>query len=151
MNRAYKRPESVLVVVATRPGDVLLLRRCEPDDFWQSVTGSLHWDETPLAAARREVREETGIVADMGLEDCGIVNEFEIIPPWRPRYAPDIKTNREYVFRLLLEDRPEVRLNPNEHSEYVWLPKEQAAARASSATNRDAILKLSAPHVDGVK
>ncbi|MGD8932832.1 MAG: NUDIX domain-containing protein, partial [Chromatiales bacterium] len=49
----YKRPESVLVVVYTAGGEVLLLRRTRPRDFWQSVTGSLHWGESPRQAARR--------------------------------------------------------------------------------------------------
>ena len=73
-----KRPESVLVVIYTEHGDVLRLRRCDPLDFWQSVTGSLHAGETPLQAAVREVREETGLAADAGLTDCGIINRFPI-------------------------------------------------------------------------
>ena len=66
---SYKRPESVLVVIHTERGEVLQLRRREPADFWQSVTGSLHAGETPLQAAIREVREETGLAADAGLTD----------------------------------------------------------------------------------
>ena len=41
------------MVIYTTGGEVLLLRRRQPDDFWQSVTGSLEWDEDPLAAAQR--------------------------------------------------------------------------------------------------
>ena len=61
---SWKRPESVLVVVYTAADEVLVLLRRQPPDFWQSVTGSLRWDEThPLDAARRELREETGLDA----------------------------------------------------------------------------------------
>ncbi len=51
----YKIPQSVLVVVYTVALDVLLLRRTEPDDFWQSVTGSrasVHEDWAQTARRR---------------------------------------------------------------------------------------------------
>ena len=34
--RAWKIPESVLVVIYTSALDVLLLRRADADEFWQS-------------------------------------------------------------------------------------------------------------------
>ena len=43
----FRRPESVLVVVHTPALEVLLLERVEPRGFWQSVTGTLRWAETP--------------------------------------------------------------------------------------------------------
>jgi len=60
----YKRPESVLVVIHTPRGEVLLLRRRQPADFWQSVTGSLEWGESTAQAARRELAEETGFAGN---------------------------------------------------------------------------------------
>jgi dihydroneopterin triphosphate diphosphatase len=138
--RSCKRPESVLVLVYTTAGEVLLLRRRQPDDFWQSVTGSLEWDETPVQAARRELFEETGLVADAGLIDCETTNRFPILPAWRARYAPDIAENVEHVFRIAFTERPAIRTDPDEHLEYRWLARESAAALATSHTNRDAIL-----------
>lgn len=136
----HKRPESVLVLVYTTAGEVLLLRRRQPDDFWQSVTGSLEWDETPLQAARRELREETGLAADATLIDCGVSNRFPILPAWRARYAPDVDHNVEHVFRLAFDARPPIHLEPAEHLEYRWLTRQAAADLATSYTNRDAIL-----------
>ncbi|MDS4068074.1 MAG: dihydroneopterin triphosphate diphosphatase [Candidatus Competibacter sp.] len=143
MSPHYKRPESVLVVVYTAAGEVLVLRRRQPPDFWQSVTGSLRWDETdPLDAARRELREETGLGDEAEIVACGVVNRFPILPPWRHRYAPDAEENVEHVFRILLPERRPVVLNSVEHSEHEWLARAMAAARVASWTNRDAILAL---------
>ena len=137
---SFKRPESVLVLVYTTTGEVLLMRRRTPDDFWQSVTGSLEWDETPEQAARRELLEETGLVAGNALIDCCITNRFPILPAWRARYAPEVVDNVEHVFRIAFPERPAIRIDPAEHLEYRWLDRESAAALASSYTNRDAVL-----------
>ena len=141
----FKRPESVLVVVHTPQGEVLQLRRREPAEFWQSVTGSLNPGESPLAAARRELREETGLSADAELTDTGIVNRYPIHPAWRHRYSPEVRENVEHVFTLALPERVTVSLSHTEHLEYTWLPYAEAAARAGSATDRAAILGLFAP------
>ena len=123
-----------------------MLQRCQPPDFWQSVTGSLMRGESPLAAAQRELREETGLEAD--IIDCHQTNRFPIHPAWRARYAPDTETNLEHVFRAEFTSRPAVRLNPQEHQSYRWLRRAAAAELASSRTNRDAILD-SMVHIPG--
>ena len=95
---SYKRPESVLVLVCTRAGEVLLLERTRPHGFWQSVTGSLDWGESAPAAAARELAEETGLLAGSRLLDLRRGERFPIIPPWRARYAPSAPVNREHWF-----------------------------------------------------
>jgi len=132
----YKRPESVLVVVHTADGEVLLLRRADVPDFWQSVTGSLREGETPIEAARREGLDGSGIV------DCHRRRRFRIAPEWRARYAPAATHNLEHEFRLGVPVRQKVRLNPDEHSESVWLDIPEAAERVTSWTNAAAIRSL---------
>lgn len=137
-----KRPESVLVVIYTAHGEVLRLRRCDPLEFWQSVTGSLKHGETSRQAAIREVREETGLEITSGLTDTGIVNRYPIHPAWRAKFATDVKDNTEHVFSLRLSTITAIRPDPKEHKEYCWLPRDEAAGQASSVTDRCAILKL---------
>lgn len=141
MSGPYKRPESVLVVVYTDHGEVLLLRRREPADFWQSITGSLDGDETPQAAAARELQEETGLVTPTP-RATGRTRRFPILPAWRRRYAPDVIENVEHEFQVRLTARTAIRINPAEHLEYLWLARTEALRRASSWTNRDAIERL---------
>ena len=140
--KKYKRPESVLVVVYTRSGKVLLLRRTDHAEFWQSVTGSMEWgNNSPLATAQRELQEETGIVA-LTLRDWATTNRYEIFPQWRYKYAAGVTHNTEHVFSLKLPDVLPVSLHPAEHSDYRWLDFPQALAQATSETNRAIILAL---------
>lgn len=119
-----------------------MLRRRVPADFWQSVTGSLSAGETVMAAAAREVHEETGIRTGDRLEDMGVENRFRIWSEWRHRYAPGVEYNVEHVLRLRLPARCPVRLRPTEHVEYRWLPAAEAGALTGSATNADAIRRF---------
>ena len=140
--RQYKRPESVLVVVFTSAGEVLLLRRRQPAWFWQSVTGSLRWGEHPRHAAERELFEETGLHAGGDLVDWRHTVTFPIITPWKASFAPGATTNREHWFGLQLPSRRLVRIDHREHREYRWLSLREAWRRASSRTNRDALAML---------
>ena len=150
MQKPPKIPESVLVVIYTPELDVLVIERADRPGFWQSVTGSKDSLDEPLAqAAMREVAEETGIAigsADVpvsALVDWGQHIEYDIYPVWRHRYAEGVTRNLEHWFGLEVPRRLEVQLAPREHTAYLWLPYEQAAARCFSSSNRDAILQLS--------
>lgn len=139
--RRYCRPESVLVVVHTTALECLLIERVSPAGFWQSVTGTLAWDETPAAAAAREVREETGL-DPKGLRDAGVARAFKILPAWRARFAPDVTENLEHLFYLELPERRPVTLDPAEHRDSIWLPVGEAIAKVASWTNREGLERL---------
>ena len=139
----YKRPVSVLVVIHTPDLQILLLERAAHPGYWQSVTGSQEGNETLRATAAREVAEETGLaIAEHALHDWQQSNRFEIFPEWRHRYAPGVHQNTEHVFSLEVANASPVRLAPDEHIDFLWLPLAQAAAKCFSWTNRDAILAL---------
>lgn len=139
---SFKTPVSVLVVIHTPDHEVLLLERAGHPGFWQSVTGSLEAGERPVDTAIREVAEETGIAcAQADLCDWHLANRFEIFPQWRARYAEGVTHNTEHVFSLRVAKQT-IRVAPDEHLAWRWLPWREAAAACFSWTNRDAILML---------
>jgi dihydroneopterin triphosphate diphosphatase len=149
MPRPFKIPQSVLVVIHTPALDVLLIKRADAADFWQSVTGSKDVEhETYLSTAIREVLEETGIGCGPGskladrLRDWHLENVYEIYPAWRHRYAPEVNRNTEHLFGLQVPDATPITLNPREHTSHQWLPFRDAAAACFSPSNAEAILML---------
>jgi len=136
-----KRPESALVVVYSDDDRILLLRRSDRADFWQSVTGSLEASETPLDAARREVREETGFDPH-GLYECGRPRRFPIPESRRQRYPAGVTENTEHEFRLRLTAPAQPVLDPDEHDRARWCARPEALALATGWTNRAAIRLL---------
>ena len=158
MSRSYKIPQSVLVVIYTPALEVLLIKRADAADFWQSVTGSKNaLEESYRETAVREVREETGI--DCGfpaplahsLHDWGLENVYDIYPRWQHRYAPGVTRNTEHLFGLRVPAATPVRLSPREHTDYQWLPYRQAAQACFSPSNAEAILMLSSFAASGVQ
>ena len=147
--RPWKIPESVLVVIYTPVLDVLLIRRADADDFWQSVTGSKDSLDEPLTlTAAREVSEETGIECSPGsvlagqLHDWDLQNIYEIYPRWRARYAPGVTHNTEHLFGLCVPERLTPVLAPREHTDWKWLPYREAADACFSPSNAEAVLLL---------
>lgn len=143
----FKTPISALVLIHTDDLQVLIMERADKKGFWQSVTGSLEQGETPLQAAIREVREETGLDATQyQLQDWHANNVYEIYPHWRYRYAPGVTHNTEHLFGLLLPNTLPIKMAPDEHVQYEWVDWREAAKRVFSWTNIDALSKLGERH-----
>ncbi|BBG58781.1 dihydroneopterin triphosphate diphosphatase [Providencia rustigianii] len=138
----YKRPESVLVIiVAENSGRVLMMRRKDDPDFWQSVTGSQEVNENTFDTALREIKEETGFDPQPNqLHDLSKSIIFEIFPHFRHRYAPDVTHCTEHWFKLVLTDEQTPLLT--EHTEFRWLSPQQAADLTKSWSNSQAILEF---------
>ena len=144
-----KIPQSVLVVIYTSAVDVLMIKRADADDFWQSVTGSKdHSDDSYFETAVREVFEETGIDCRPGsalagcLLDWQLENIYEIYPQWRHRYGPGVTRNTEHLFGLRVPVGMPVHLSPREHTAFKWLPYLEAAEACFSPSNAEACLML---------
>ena len=113
---------TVAVALVTRPEDgrFLICRRspgCTNAGEWEVPGGHIDPGETPDGAAAREVYEETGLHAFMGLPTDGVY--FEL------RHAPS-KYGIMIPGELELEgDSEGVRLKLDEHDAYAWVTIEE--------------------------
>lgn len=110
-------------------GQILLLLRqvnTSHGGTWGLPSGKVDAGETIQEAMLREIQEETGIVI---VEKC-----------CRFLQTVYVRFEDEYdfvyhLFSAVLEERPEVCLNPNEHQRYQWVSPEEALARHQQRGN----------------
>ncbi len=142
---------SVLVVIHTPALEILLIERASRPGYWQSVTGSIdHADEPLEDTARREVFEETAIqAAPERFVRWNVMRTFEIYPHWRHRFAEGTTHNDEHMFSLEVPGTVPVRLAPEEHTAWMWLPWREAVEKCFSWTNRDAIAMVAESRLKG--
>lgn len=115
------------VVVVRRAGEgleVLLLRRApsgRQPGSWESVHGHIETDETPAAAAWREVREETGV-------DEGVLVNLSCVESFYRHDRDEVAVIP--VFAFVVAGTGQIRRSA-EHDAHDWLPPEAAARRAT--------------------
>lgn len=136
-----KIPISVLVLIYTKNKDILILKKNNGKDMWQSVTGSVNDGESVDDAAKREVFEETGLNTD-NIINCNKQYIFEIYEMWRYKYDDNVTHNTEHVFLLELDERKDIVIDKEEHVSYEWTSRVKAAEKVFSHTNRQAIFDL---------
>lgn len=145
--RPFVKPfdrESVMVILRSLPDNRYLLfkRRAEAGGFWQPVTGFIEPGESPPAAAIREVAEETGLKDQCPpLHRLPYIHAFAIAPELLPDLSlPQPVIVREHTFAAELPGEPgKIELDPREHTEYEFVPYDQALTRVVWAGTRRAL------------
>jgi lipoyl(octanoyl) transferase len=107
------------------PEILMMLRLPEHGHWWQSVTGMMEPGETPEQTAHRELMEETGLKGT--LRPLGLSHSFWVDPSI-VRF-PEPRFNTEICFSMEAASDAVVRLEPAEHSEFLWCGLDQAYGR----------------------
>jgi len=130
------------VVPVAPDGRVLLLRRSpERGGFWQPVTGRIEPGESPLAAAGRELMEETGYAVPV--RPLEYQHGFALSPGVNRVREGTLVVAEEHAFAALLGAADEPRLS-HEHRAHAWFAPEQAMEQVPFAGLRRAVQLASA-------
>ena len=112
---------------ANGPEILMMLRRPEHGLWWQSVTGMMEPGETPEQTAHRELMEETGLRGT--LRPLGLSHSFWVDPAIVHFPDDEPRFNTEICFSMEASAAAEVRLEPTEHSEFLWCNPDEALNR----------------------
>jgi lipoyl(octanoyl) transferase len=125
---------------AAGPEILMMLRVPTHGFWWQSVTGMMEPGELPEETAHRELLEETGLAGI--LRPLGLTHSFWVdssivhFPDSEPRF------NTEICFSMEVDPQAEVRLEPSEHSEYLWCGLDEAHDRMKWEGSKAAVKLL---------
>ena len=123
-------------VVVLRPSDVcspdgcgtiyqvLLLHKPRKKDDWQLPQGGVDPGETHEQAAMRELKEESGMDAEI-IGKSGRVYQYDFPPSYRRFRPDDVCGQRLEFFFAQVQPNQEVIVDQSEINEFAWTTKEE--------------------------
>lgn len=136
-----RAPFQILVIPFRRTATVLefaVLKRSDAD-YWQFVAGGGEDNETPIQAAKREAEEEIGITGELAtLDSVSTVPKecFAAADAW----GEEIYVIPQHCFAIDASTN-DISLS-HEHTEFRWVPYEEARALLKWDSNRTALWEL---------
>jgi 8-oxo-dGTP pyrophosphatase MutT (NUDIX family) len=138
--------KEIAVFVTRKSGtEVLMLHRSAVQGgYWHVVAGGVEPGETATAAAERELREETGLVAiaEAGVEVVEYVSTLTEQPADRPNpHDPSVAQVRVTCFHVIAPDEWEPNLDW-EHDDHRWYDPSDAHKTLRWPATAQALRKL---------
>ena len=136
-------PKQVLIIpyrITNGVAEFCIFKRKDLE-FWQWISGGVEdFDENILAAAKREILEETG-VKDVELTELECVTKIPVVNIVKEfRWGNDIFYADEYSFSVKF-DNIEIQLS-EEHNRYSWVSYEEARKKLKYDSNKSALWEL---------
>lgn len=122
--------------------EVLLLKRADRG-IWQGIAGGGEGEETPVEAAKREAREETGVCLSCvtDLDSVEMLSVLDVVGSYR--WGEGVAYIPEYVFFASVSPDTQIRIS-KEHTEYRWCGFDQALDLLEWNSNKQAVKKICA-------
>lgn len=117
----------------TRERELVACMVLRPGGYWEFPKGKQEKGETMEATALRELAEETGLAGELTPEE-----PFDLSYRYTDTGTGDEIDKRVRYYYCRVPDGSEVRPQPGEVDEYVWLPLEDLVERATYPEMKEA-------------
>jgi len=108
----HKKIQVIIMQIETVPGEVLLLKTNKKrQGFWQNVTGTVEDGEEYIDAAKRELMEETGLMANQLIPLSSVLQ-------FKDRFSRDVT---EKCYLALFDKKPTNIQISHEHEKFLWV------------------------------